>query len=158
VNREPQWAVSPLDTMTHLLPPLGDQPCWGVYRALPWAPAALPRRAPRAATSPASLPRMRGEVSDRSAPYPLQDRHRADAAAPGPLSVTGTREVDGDAEVPALGCAARAVAGMEASAGTAAKDATGAGPAHAAALCSRCRRSQRPHDTGVAMTWCAHYT
>jgi hypothetical protein len=60
----------------------------------------------------------------------------ADAAAPGPLSVAGAREVDGDAEVSALGCAAHAVAGREASAGAgaAAEDAAGAAPAHAAEL------------------------
>lgn len=33
VRRPPQWVISPLDTMTHLLPPLGYEPCWGVYRA-----------------------------------------------------------------------------------------------------------------------------
>jgi hypothetical protein len=33
VNREPQWAVSPLDTMTYLLPPLGGSALLGVYRA-----------------------------------------------------------------------------------------------------------------------------
>lgn len=75
---------------------------------------------------------MRCRIGARRIPF--KTGIGADAAAPGPLSVAGAKEVDGDAEVSALGCAARAVAGMEASAGTTAADAAGAGPAHAAEL------------------------
>jgi hypothetical protein len=118
VSRGPQWAICPLDTMTHLLAPLGDEGFW--YRA--YCGHLLPSFVTRFKRPPQRLPCPDCAVMSRIvAPFPT-------------TSVAGAGEVKGDGDVPALGRASRAVPGRQASAGPAPEDAAWAGPPDAADL------------------------
>lgn len=117
MSRPPEWAISPLDTMTHLLPPLGDQSCWGVYRA--YCGRLLPSFVTRFERPPHRCHCPGCEVMCRIVARPI----------------TSTRKVvDSGADRSALGRAGRAITGIQASARPAPEDAAWAGPADAADL------------------------
>lgn len=51
MSRVPQWAISPLDTMTHLLAPLGEESFW--HRAV--AGICCPRSSPASSNHPSDF-------------------------------------------------------------------------------------------------------